>query len=144
MSEQLTPLSAQEQESIATILLNKINSFDIGIKAEYQFLPSNKTGLSLGSMSGAVKEDEDILGNYVARFPFSLYYRVIPDDSTDRIGAEAFLTKVATLLEKEKFNGLELIKIERTTLASLIGANDNGTRDYQILMELQYFVNNNN
>jgi hypothetical protein len=143
MSEEETPLSVSEQENIASMILDKINSFELPVKAEYQFLPSNKTGLSVGSMSGAIKEDEDILDNYTGRFPFSIYYRVMPDNSTGRMDAEKLLTKLALSLEEAIYEELEVIKMERTTLASLIGANDNGTRDYQILMELQYFVSTN-
>lgn len=104
----------------------------------YQYLEPNKSCISVNSVSGSARINEDILGNYESLYPFSIILRVMPEHNLDRLQAEQKLNDLGEYLE-DKTN-----KIQRNSLPSLIAVTESGINDYQIIIQYkeQYYGKN--
>lgn len=133
-----------EKDSIARAVVELVNQYGkLPCRCEYQKLNEAAYALSLTSLSGTPRVDEDITGDYTGEFPFALYLRAIPDDSADRLDCEQFLSELAAYLERNfhkiKLDGGRAIEeIEQTQTATLISRTQDGANDYQVILTLRY------
>lgn len=127
-------------------LIKKYPLLPVSAKSvEYQKLEAKRSCFSVSSLSGEIVLQEDILGNYVAQFPFSITYRVLPEDSADKINAEDLLANIGIWLESQVEypsigSNKKILSIKRGTVPTVITVNEDGTFDYQCIFELKYEV----
>lgn len=143
-----TPLSISEQQSIAKALLVLINTEYSSLpvtRIEYQSLNTTKSSLSIYSLPGSVVEKEFINGSYNANYRFSIVYRSIPTNSTQRISCEQELNDLSdwlTTIDSSKYVSLtsnrQIEEIKLTNPAVLYKQYENGTEDYHVIFSLRY------
>ncbi len=148
MANDVNLLSAVEQQSIAKALLVLINTEYSSLpvsKIEYQSLNTTKSSISLYSLPGSVVEKEFIDGSYNAIYRFSIVYRSIPTNSTQRINCEQSLNDLSEWLTTIDFsqyvslsNNRQIEEIKLTNSAMLYKQYDNGTEDYHVIFSLRY------
>lgn len=135
---------AVERESIARAIVELVNKREgLPCRCEYQKLDDAVYSLSLTSLSGTPRVEEDVTGGYTGEFPFALYLRATPDDSKDRLDCEQFLSELAAYLERhfreiKLDSGREIEEIEQTQTATLISRTEDGANDYQVILTLRY------
>lgn len=132
-----------EQENIAKAVVCLVNKYkNLPCRCEYQSLGNKPYNLSLSSLTGAPKVDEDVTGAYESEFPFMLYLRTKPEDTADRLDCEQFLNELAQFLEKNyakiKIKDRQITELEQTATASLFARTDDGAVDYQVILRLKY------
>lgn len=110
---------------------------------------SEVPSMMLQQLSGAYKKKAYINGSYIGSFPFSVYIRVDGVDTATRLDATGALQGLFDWLSKKDENGeyvnLPTIddsktatQIEMTSLPSIAARYEDGSEDYQVILELQY------
>lgn len=110
---------------------------------------SEVPSMMLQQLSGAYKKKAYINGSYIGSFPFSVYIRVDGVDTATRLDATGTLQRLFDWLsEKDKdgeYVNLPTIddsrtatQIEMTSLPTIAARYEDGTEDYQVILELQY------
>lgn len=135
-------LSITEQSTVSEAIIRLINSMPgIPVKAEWQYMG---TGEAIGAytMPGAVYLRKDVLGGFVAQFPFLIRYQAMPTNSAGRINKQKVLDDLGEWLEKATFPPLTsnrvIETIERTTTSFLLVRDQAGNEIYQCNMMLKY------
>lgn len=134
-------LSATETESISHKILTWLRAKDPEI--EFEYLPPERSGISITTIQGAYKTAEYIDGSFEAQYKFGILFRSLPTDSGERLNAEAKLNDLGTWAEANYPDlGAErkTIDVRRTSVACLLAKYEDGTEDYQILMTIDYEV----
>ena len=144
----VTLLSAVEQQSIAKAILVLINTAYTTLpvaKIEYQSVNTTKSSMALYSLPGSVIDKEFITGGYDAVYKFSIVYRSIPTNSTQRINCEQYLNDLSDWLTTIDFNAYvyltnhrKIEEIKMTNPAVLYRQYENGTEDYHVIFSLRY------
>lgn len=132
-----------EQEHIAKCVVTLINKFKrLPCRCEYQNLKNGAYNLSLSGLSGTPRIETDITGAYESEFPFILYLRTKPEDTSDRLDCEQLLNEISKYLEdnytKIILSNYNIIELEQTATASIVARSDDGSIDYQVVLKLKY------
>lgn len=112
---------------------------------DFENLPDDATGMMLSNIQAAYKISQDILGGYTAQYQFKIVYRVQPGDFNSRLEAEETLNGLGAWAEENPDkpvleNGAKVQTVRCDTGASLFATYEDGSQDYQILMNLIYEV----
>lgn len=138
---------AEENQRIGRALLKRLNEYpDKPVPfIDFENLPDDATGMMMSNIQAAFKLSTDILGGYTAQYQFKLVYRVQPGDFNSRLEAEETLNAIgawASLAQnKPVLEGSARVQsVRRDSGAALFAVYDDGSQDYQILMNLIYEV----
>lgn len=142
-------VSGLEQDQVSRSLLIWLNQYPNKpvSRIEFEFL-GKQSGMSLSTVTAAYKTEEYITGAYDAQYQFAILYRVSPETSGDRLSASEMLDTIGRWAEERTDlpplgSNMTATRIERNSTGSMIARYDDGTEDYQILMNLLYEVKNN-
>lgn len=147
------------QEAVSTVLLNLINKFP-GKSEQIAFSSISETsGIGFFPTSGAaiLSDKTDICGHVtqLCQYPFSVVYRCSPATEQMRIKIKEFLDLLGKWLERQEVvidgkkyklteypaltAGNRIIQsINRTNVAHLAAAYQDGIEDWEISMALKY------
>ena len=149
MADEKRYVSGVEQDQVSRALLIWLNQYpDKPVnRIEFEFL-GKQGGMSLSTVTAAYKTEEYITGAYDAQYQFAILYRSLPETSGDRLNAAEMLDTIGRWAESRTDlpplgQNVTATKIERNSTGSMIARYDDGTEDYQILMNLLYEVKNN-
>lgn len=149
MADEKRYVSGLEQDQVSRSLLVWLNQYpDKPVnRIEFEFL-GKTSGMSLSTVTAAYKTEEYITGAYDAQYQFAILYRVVPEGSSDRLNAAEILDTLGRWAESRQDKptlglGMNVTSIERNSTASMIARYDDGTEDYQLLMNMNYEVKNN-
>ena len=140
-SKKISYVTAREQEGISRAVLSWLKKHNPGI--EFEYLPPERSGMSLTTIQGAYKTAQYIDGSYEAQYQFGILYRSLPTDSEERSDAESELNKLGEWAEEnwpDLGDGKNVTTVQRTSSASLLARYDDNVEDYQILMTMEYEV----
>lgn len=136
-------VSASQEEQIRTSVLEWLNGCpDKPGKIEYSFL-GKTSGIALGTIQGAFKVAEYICGGYKAQYQFELVYRLIAENSEERIAADELLDSMAEWMEEnppEPPSGVNWWKAKRDNGSAHVASYDNGAEDHAIQITITYEV----
>ena len=136
-------VSASQENQIRTAVLAWLNDCpDKPGKIEYSFL-GKVAGIAIGTVQSAYKIAEYILGGYKAQYQFELVYRLITENSAERIAADDLLDSMAEWMEKntpEAPEGVSWWKAKRDNGAAHVASYDNGAEDHSIQITITYEV----
>lgn len=140
-----TLVSANERNKIRRILLTWLNTFqNLPARIDYEDLPGDSIGMMLSTIQAAYKVQQYIDGGYVAQYQFKIVYRSQPDDNNSRLAADELLNELGEWAETRsnwpEIEGVLIRKIQMDSDSALYAAYDDGSRDHQILMSLNYEV----
>lgn len=144
----VTQVNKAEEDSISRSVLAWLNTYQ-GIPDTVSFvnldqLPADTAGMALSTIPGTYITNRYIYGGHVAEYQFKVIYRIKPGMSNDkRLLADELLNNVgswATNNKPDLGDGIRVIKVEQTTIASLFDTYENGDEDRQILLKLTYEV----
>lgn len=149
MANEKRYVAGLEQDQVSRSLLMWLNQYpDKPVpRIEFEYLSEN-FGMSLSTVTAAYKLDEDISGDYTAQYQFAVLYRVHPEFTGDRLAASEVLDTFGRWAEGRQDKpilgaGMIVTTIERNSTAAMIARYEDGTEDYQILMNMNYEVINN-
>ena len=140
-SKKISYVTAREQEGISRAVLSWLKKHNPAI--EFEYLPPERSGMSLTTIQGAYKTAQYIDGSYEAQYQFGILYRSLPTDSEERLDAESELNKLGEWAEEnwtDLGDGKNVTTVQRTSSASLLARYDDNVEDYQILMTMEYEV----
>lgn len=140
-SKKISYVTAREQESISRAVLSWLKKHNPDI--EFEYLPPERSGMSLTTIQGAYKTAQYIDGSYEAQYQFGILYRSLPTDSEERLDAESELNKLGEWAEEnwpDLGDEKNVTTVQRTSSASLLARYDDNVEDYQILMTMEYEV----
>lgn len=140
-SKKISYVTAREQEGISRAVLSWLKKHNPDI--EFEYLPPERSGMSLTTIQGAYKTAQYIDGSYEAQYQFGILYRSLPTDSEERLDAESELNKLGEWAEEnwtDLGDGKNVTTVQRTSSASLLARYDDNVEDYQILMTMEYEV----
>lgn len=140
-SKKISYVTAREQESISRAILSWLKKHSPAI--EFEYLPPERSGMSLTTIQGAYKTAQYIDGSYEAQYQFGVLYRSLPTGSEERLDAENALNDLGEWAEEnwpELGEGKTVTTVQRTSSASLLARYDDNVEDYQILMTMEYEV----
>lgn len=111
----------------------------------YEALPDDAAGMCVTTVQPPYKARRYISGGYLGSYQFGIIYRVQPSDSDDQLNAVEVLNRIAAWTEQnpKKPNLTEKARvrsIRRDNGASLLAAYEDGTKDYQITITMQWEV----
>lgn len=148
MADERRYVSGLEQDQVSRSLLIWLNQYPQKpvTRIEFEYLP-NAPSISVSSITAAFKTAEYISGAYEAQYQFAVLYRIKPEASGERLNAVELLDnlgKWAELRVDKPVLGPDktVTAVERNSTATMIARYDDGTEDYQILMNLLYEVKN--
>lgn len=149
MADERRYVSGLEQDQISRVLLMWLNQYPnkpVG-RMEFEYLPADKAGMSLSTVTAAYKTGEYVDGSYDAQYQFAILYRSQPETSGDRLNMDEILNGLGVWAETREDkptlgHGKTVVSIERNSTASLIARYPDNAEDYQILMTMNYEVNN--
>lgn len=149
MADEKRYVAGLEQDQVSRALLMWLNQYpDKPVsRIEFEYLSENY-GMSLSTVTAAYKLDEDIGGDYTAQYQFAVLYRVHPEFTGDRLAASEALDNFGRWAENRQDKpalgaGMSVAKLERNSTAAMTARYEDGTEDYQILMNMTYEVMNN-
>ena len=140
-SKKINYVTAREQEGISRAVLSWLKKHNPDI--EFEYLPPERSGMSLTTIQGAYKTAQYIDGSYEAQYQFGILYRSLPTDSEERLDAESELNKLGEWAEEnwpDLGDEKNVTTVQRTSSASLLIRHDDNVEDYQILMTMEYEV----
>ena len=140
-SKKISYVTAREQDSISRAVLSWLKKHNPDI--EFEYLPPERSGMSLTTIQGAYKTAQYIDGSYEAQYQFGILYRSLPTDSEERLDAESELNKLGEWAEEnwpDLGDEKNVTTVQRTSSASLLARYDDNVEDYQILMTMEYEV----
>lgn len=140
-SKKISYVTAREQEGISRAVLSWLKKHNPDI--EFEYLPPERSGMSLTTIQGAYKTAQYIDGSYEAQYQFGILYRSLPTDSEERLDAESELNKLGEWAEEnwpDLGDEKNVTTVQRTSSASLLKRYDDNVEDYQILMTMEYEV----
>ncbi|WOC74833.1 hypothetical protein RX717_12725 [Intestinibacillus sp. NTUH-41-i26] len=140
-SKKISYVTAREQEGISRAVLSWLKKHNPDI--EFEYLPPERSGMSLTTIQGAYKTAQYIDGSYEAQYQFGILYRSLPTDSEERLDAESELNKLGEWAEEnwpDLGDEKNVTTVQRTSSASLLARYDDNVEDYQILMTMEYEV----
>ena len=140
-SKKISYVTAREQEGISRAVLSWLKKHNPDI--EFEYLPPERSGMSLTTIQGAYKTAQYIDGSYEAQYQFGILYRSLPTDSEERLDAESELNKLGEWAEEnwpDLGDGKNVTTVQRTSSASLLARYEDKIEDYQILMTMEYEV----
>lgn len=140
-SKKISYVTAREQEGISRAVLSWLKKHNPDI--EFEYLPPERSGMSLTTIQGAYKTAQYIDGSYEAQYQFGILYRSLPTDSEERLDAESELNKLGEWAEEnwpDLGDGKNVTTVQRTSSASLLARYEDKVEDYQILMTMEYEV----
>lgn len=140
-SKKISYVTAREQEGISRAVLLWLKKHSPAI--EFEYLPPERSGMSLTTIQGAYKTAQYIDGSYEAQYQFGILYRSLPTDSEERLDAESELNKLGEWAEEnwpDLDDGKTVTTVQRTSSASLLARYEDKVEDYQILMTMEYEV----
>lgn len=150
MADERRYVSGLEQDQVSRALLIWLNQYpDKPVsRIEFEFLPSDGMGMSLSTVTAAVKTEEYISGAYEAQYQFAVLYRIKPEVSGERLKAAELLDNLGKWAEARVDEpvlgpGKTVTAVERNSTATMIARYDDKTEDYQILMNMLYEVKSN-
>ena len=155
-------VAAEEADKISRNVLIWLNTFpDIPdavlagnpmTPINFEFLADNVPCMALSTIQAPYIVEQYIVGGYKAEYQFKVIYRIIPGNTTSpdkRIKANELLDRLGDWSARSSRNskskldlgeGINALKVEATTRASLFAMYENGDEDHQILMKLTYEV----
>ena len=148
MSQENKPaLEIEEQKMVGKAVLLLINQYPelqsfIGTGlASFNALDKVK-GIAIFTASGAVYLKKDIIGGYMAQFPFEIAVKKPTNSDRERTELSAFLEKLAKYITKNKAaikldDGRIVDSIEQTTLVNFVGR-DGSSDIYRTTLQLKY------
>lgn len=148
MSQENKPaLEIEEQKMVGKAVLLLINQYPelqsfIGTGlASFNALDKVK-GIAIFTASGAVYLKKDIIGGYMAQFPFEIAVKKPTNSDRERMELSAFLEKLAKYITKNKAaikldDGRIVDSIEQTTLVNFVGR-DGSSDIYRTTLQLKY------
>lgn len=147
MADEKRYVPGLEQDQISRALLAWLNQSPnkpVG-RIEFEYLPSDKAGMSLSTVTAAYKTAEYVDGSYDAQYQFAVLYRALPETSGDRLSVDETLNRLGLWAEEREDKpvlgvGKRVAAVERDSTATLIARYEDGSEDYQILMRLLYEV----
>ena len=140
-SKKISYVTAREQEGISRAVLSWLKKHNPDI--EFEYLPPERSGMSLTTIQGAYKTAQYIDGSYEAQYQFGILYRSLPTDSEERLDAESELNKLGEWAEEnwpDLGDEKNVTTVQRTSSASLLARYEDKVEDYQILMTMEYEV----
>lgn len=141
MAEKVNVLTVREQDTVSRAVLLWLKGHVPDI--EFEYLPPERSGMMLTSVSGAFKTAQYVDGSYSAQYQFGIMYRALPTSSGERLDVETLLNEVGAWAEEnppELGEGMAVTSVERITPAALVARYEDLTEDYQILMTMKYEV----
>lgn len=143
MEQQLETLSIAEQSSIAEAVLRLVAvAPDIppGLSPLWSDMDKGES-IGIFPIQGAVYLKKDILGGFMAQFPFRILYRSVSDGNGERIESQDALWKIAQWLEQIPYppltEGRIIESIEPKSPAFPVGKDESGDL-YQCNLNLIY------
>lgn len=149
MTDERRYVSGLEQDQVSRALLMWLNQYPEKpvSRIEFEYL-SDAPGLSVSSITAPFKISEYISGAYEAQYQFAVLYRIKPNISGERLNAVELLDNLGKWAEAREDKpalgaGKTVTMIERNSTATMIARYDDGTEDYQVLLNMIYEVKNN-
>lgn len=148
MSEENKPLlEIEEQKMVGKAVLLLINQYSelesfIGVKtASFNALDKVK-GIAIFTSSGAVYLKHNIMGGYMAQFPFEIAVKKPTNSDRERMELSDFLESLADYVIKNKDAikldaGRIVDRIEQLTLVNFVGR-DGSSDIYRVTLQLKY------
>lgn len=141
-------VSAEEEADIARkvmIWLNKYPGIPETITLiKYEYIGKDAPAMAFSVVQGASITKRYILGGHEAEFQFKVVYRIKPGTSDDqRLKADELLNELAAWAERTLpvlGDRIHVLRVRRTTNASLFARYEDGEEDHQIFITLNYEV----
>lgn len=143
-------IGAVEQKSIARALIDWFNTscteLPTGLIMEFQCL-SDSSSISLFPNKGAIVAEQYVDGGYMGYYPFSIYYRTLPDSTDTRLVSNDIVDSIGVWVADIEENEIELpfvsdkiqiTEIKQITNSSLAHRYEDGTEDYMATFDLYY------
>lgn len=140
--------SGEENTEITRQVLAWLNSFP-GLPValiDFENLQADKECMAISVPTGAAIRRRYILGGHEGEFAFSLLYRCKANTVDKRLNAVEILDRIgdqAAASFPDLGQDSRARRLEITARAALIGRDNNGDEDYQILLKLIYERNVN-
>lgn len=141
-----------EQEQVSRGLLDWLNQypdFPYGVKGmAFEFLEEDRPCMMLSTIQGTYIIKRYHGGDYMAEYQFALFYRGQPTTDSDRLKLNETLDAIGdwakwrmnVLQEAPNIGAKKRVqKIIVNARADLVGRNENGDEDSQILMTMTYY-----
>lgn len=149
-------VAAEEEDKISRNVLIWLNTFpeipDAVLAGNpmtpinFEFLTDNRPCMALSTIQAPYIVERYIVGGYKAEYQFKVIYRIIPGNTTSpdkRLKADELLDRLGDWASRSKPDlgtGINALKVEATTRASLFAMYENGDEDHQILCKMTYEV----
>lgn len=136
----------EETEAVQRNLLEWLNSYPgLPAKISYENLPADAAGLCVATIQSAHKLKQYIVGGYLAQYQFNLIYRLQPSTDDDQLLAVELLNRIGAWAEQTEpkpviSDAAVVLSISRETNAALQAVYEDGTKDYQISMNMKWEV----
>lgn len=128
--------------TISKAVLDHLNTWPAKPKVIGTKLEKDTISLMMQPLPGEKKLRKYIDGSFIGGWPFAVYIRIPGKDTASRLDANQKLTELSDWLEANPLNSIGLgiteAKFYTTSLPSQAAQFDNGTEDYQVILQLQY------
>lgn len=147
MPDNPIPVPVTEQTAVQRSVLEWLRLYtdlpDGVRRIEYEFLPADREGMALTSVSGASKTRQFILGGYEAQYQFRVIYRTAPNSDTARLTVDDELNTLAAWVEAQTAlptlpEGYTARKMECTSLAAVQAVYEDGMMDSAVSFVFTY------
>lgn len=145
-SEAKKLLPWDETESAQRGLLKWLNTYpDLPTSISFENLPADDVGLCVTTIQTAHKLKQYIVGGYLAQYQFNLIYRLQPSTDDDQLSAVELLNRIGAWAEQTEpkpviSDAATVLSVSRETNAALQTVYEDGTKDYQISMNMKWEV----
>ncbi len=141
------PAPIEDVQNVARALWSWLNGYPDkpAGRITFEHLPNENYGMTILSMQSAYKIKTYLRGAYRAQYPFQILYRKAPDSDDERLKMDESLNKIGAWAESnpnkpELEGGARVLRISRTSGASMTNRYDGGVEDHVIEMNCEYEV----
>lgn len=110
---------------------------------DYEFIPPGEVCMAMSLVQSTYIVERFIDGSYIAEYQFKVIYRAKPVSPNARLKMDEMLDRLGDWASVHKpyiGDGLEVQKIEQTTMAALFARMEDGWEDHQIFFRMTYKV----
>lgn len=138
---------ARQENGVSRNVLSWLNTFPelptYIERLDYEFMDADTVCMALSLVQSAYIVDQFIDGSYIADYQFKIIYRINPNGTNARLGADEMLDQLGAWADGQTpyiGDGLEVQKLEQTTPAALFARMGSGWEDHQIFFRMTYKV----
>lgn len=135
-----------ETETVQRKLRDWLNTYpDLPTSISFENLPADDVGLCVSTIQSAHKLKQYIVGGYLAQYQFNLIYRLQPSTDDEQLAAVELLNQIGAWAEQTEpkpviSDAATVLSVSQETNAALQAVYEDGTKDYQISMNMKWEV----